>query len=152
MKNNDTAEHCCSVTLIVTGEDLDPETVTRTLSMAAHKSWTRGEQKSCTLPDGKVLHFESLYEQGGWKRFLPETETDRPLDDQIRYWLSELHKRRDAIHELLELGCRIELNCFAADGEFLWLSNRELRDLAELGVDLSLTIASEFQGQDQTEG
>ena len=152
MKNNDTAEHCCSVTFIVTGEDLDPETVTRTLSMAADNTWIRGERQSWTLPDGKVLHFESVHEEGGWKRFLPEAETDRPLDDQIRYWLSELRERRDAIHELLELGCRIELNCFAADGEFLWLSNRELRDLAELGVDLSLTIASDFQGQDQTEG
>jgi len=149
---NVTAEHCCSVTLIVTGEDLDPETVTRTLSMAADKFWTRGEQQSCTLPDGKVLHFESAHQVGGWKRFLPEAETDRPLDDQIRYWLSELRERGDAIHELLELGCRIELNCFAAGSEVLWLSNRELRDLAELGVDLSLTIASDFQGQDQTEG
>lgn len=142
MKNNDTAEHCCSVTLIVTGKDLDPKTVTRTLSMAADRSWSRGEQKSCTRPDGKVLHFERVYEWGGWKRFLPEAETDRPLDDQIRYWLSELRERRDAIHELLELGCCIELNCFAAGSEFLWLSNRELRDLAKLGVDLSLTLSS----------
>lgn len=142
MKNNDAAEHCCSVTLIVTGEDLDPKTVTRTLSMAADRSWSRGEQKSCTRPDGKVLHFERVYEWGGWKRFLPEAETDRPLDDQIRYWLSELRERRDAIHELLELGCCIELNCFAAGSEFLWLSNRELRDLAKLGVDLSLTLSS----------
>ena len=120
--------------------------------MAADNTWIRGERQSWTLPDGKVLHFESVHEEGGWKRFLPEAETDRPLDDQIRYWLSELRERRDAIHELLELGCCIELNCFAADGEFLWLSNRELRDLAELGVDLSLTIASDFQGQGQTEG
>ncbi len=142
MKNNDTAEHCCSVTLIVTGEDLDPETVTRTLSMAADRSWIRGERQSYTRPDGKVLHFKSVHEWGGWKRFLPEVETDRSLDDQIRYWLSELRERCDAIHELLELGCCIELNCFAAGSEFLQLSNRELRDLAELGVDLSLTLSS----------
>src|SRR5207253_1126302 len=60
-------QHHCSTTLIVVGEDLDPDQVTEALGMEPDQSWRRGERKSLPLPGGKVMQFDSIYEDGCWK-------------------------------------------------------------------------------------
>ncbi len=60
-------EAVCSATLIVFGEDVDPEAVTGLLQMDPSQAWRKGEQKSYTRSDGTVRQFNSFYEWGGWR-------------------------------------------------------------------------------------
>ena len=133
-------EHCCSVTLTVVGEDLDPEAVSKVLGMEPDRSWRRGDRKGLTRPDGTVKQFDSVYEDGGWKKFIPKQYQDKPLSDQVYLWLFNLHDLRDAIMGLQERGWVTELDCFTASTEVLVLFNDHLRQIADLGVGLGLTI------------
>jgi hypothetical protein len=143
------AKHCCSVTLIVVGADLDPEEVTKALGLAAHQSWRRGERKAFVRPDGSIRRFDSVHEEGGWKHFLPARhQENRPLHDQFRLWLARLRGLAEAIKTLTARGWEVELDCFAIGSEVLVLSNRELRELAELGVGLALTLARGIERAD----
>jgi len=143
------AEHCCSVTLIVVGEDLDPEEVTRALGMEAHRSWRRGERKAFVRPDGSVQYFDSVHEEGGWKHFLPERYQDnRPLHEQIYLWVARLRGLAEAIKTLTERGWEVELDCFAIGSEVLVLSSGDLRELAELRIGLAMTLARGIERAD----
>ncbi len=43
---DDEAVHYCSGTLIIVGDDLDPEELSIALGMTPDQSWRRGEQKT----------------------------------------------------------------------------------------------------------
>ncbi|MHB1559981.1 MAG: DUF4279 domain-containing protein [Isosphaeraceae bacterium] len=137
-------KHCCSVTLIVVGEDLDPDIVTEALGLPAHQSWRRGERKSFARRDGSVRYFDSIHEVGGWKHFLPDPyRENRPLHEQFDLWLARLRANAEAIRALKARGWEVELDCYyAAGSDVLVLGNSELRELAELGVGLALTLAA----------
>jgi uncharacterized protein DUF4279 len=83
-------EHCCSVTLIVVGDDLEPDVVTSTLGWPPDRSWRRGERKRFTRADGTELIFDSNNDWGGWKLFTTDDERGRPLQDQVGAWLERL--------------------------------------------------------------
>ncbi len=143
------AEHCCSVTLIIVGEDLDPEEVTKALGMEAHQSWRQGERRAFLRPDGSIRHFDSVHEEGGWKHFLPDRyKKNRPLHEQFYLWLARLRELAEALKTLTARGWEVELDCFATGSEVLVLSNSELRELAELGVGLAVTLARGIERAD----
>src|SRR5436309_1007561 len=99
------AEHCCSVTLIVVGADLDPDEVTKALGLEAHRSWRRGERQAFVRPDGSIQRFDSVHERGGWKHFLPTRyKENRPLDEQFWLWLARLRGLAAAIKTLTARG------------------------------------------------
>jgi hypothetical protein len=133
--------HCCSVRLIITGGDLDPDAVTAALGMEPDKSWRRGERKGFTRTDGSVRQFDSIHEEGGWTRRVPDRYRDEPLDRQLILWVARLHELSDALRALRRRGWVIELDCFAATSEVVVLSHEDLRGLADLGIDLGLTLA-----------
>ncbi len=135
------AERHGSVALVVVGADLDPAEVTRALGLEGHRRWRRGERKNYVGPDGTTRYFDSVYEDGGWKHFLPARYKDRPLREQVHLWLARLRDLGDAIKTLTERGWEAELDCFAIGSEVLVLSTGELRELADLGVGLALTLA-----------
>ena len=76
-KNNASKDYSSSITLVITGEDLDPKVVTDTLSLSANQSWKKGEIR--TFPNGR----EHIYLWGGWKRFATEEETALLLEVQL---------------------------------------------------------------------
>jgi hypothetical protein len=133
--------HCCSVQLIVTGSDLDPNAVTAALGMEPDRSWRRGERRSFTSPDGSVQQLESTHEEGGWARRIPDRYRDEPLDRQLFLWVARLGELSDAIRALRRRGWVIELDGFTATSEVVLLSHEDLRGLADLGIDLALTLA-----------
>ena len=133
--------HCCSVRLIVTGSDLDPDAVTAALGMEPDRSWRRGERKSFTRRDGSVRQFESIHDEGGWARRIPDRYRDEPLDRQLFLWVARLRELSDALRALRRRGWIIELDCFAATSEVVVLSHEDLGGLADLGIDLGLTLA-----------
>ena len=134
-------EHCCSVTLIVVGADLEPEVVTSTLGWSPDQAWRRGERKRYTRPDGTERVFDSVNDQGGWKRFPADDEGDSSLEDQVGAWLERLRPKGQALRSLHDRGWEIELNCFAATSEGLELPAAVLGELGGFGVGLALTFS-----------
>lgn len=133
-------EHCCSVTLIVVGDDLEPEVVTSTLGWPPDQSWRRGERKRFTRPDGTERVFDSVHDWGGWKLFTANDERGRSLQDQVAAWLERLQVKEQALRCLHDRGWEVELDCFAATSERLDLPATVLGALAGLGVGLVLTF------------
>lgn len=135
--------HCCSVTLIVVGGDLEPEVVTSALGWNPGQSWRRGERKRFKRSDGTERVFDSVHDRGGWKLFAVDDERERSLQDQVAAWLERLHAKGPALLGLRDRSWEIELNCFAATSECLDLPVTVLGELASLGVGLSLTFSAD---------
>jgi len=135
-------EHCCSVTLIVVGDNLEPDVVTFALGWPPDQSWRRGERKRFTRPDGTERVFDNVYEWGGWKHFATDDERKQALQDQVAAWLERLRGKRQALRSLCERGWEVELDCFAATSECLAVPALVLGELAELGVGLVLTFSA----------
>jgi hypothetical protein len=135
-------EHCCSVTLIVVGDDLEPDVVTSTLGWPPDQSWRRGERKRFMRPDGTERVFDSVHDWGGWKRFTADDERGRSLQDQVAAWLERLRVKGQALRCLHDRGWEVELDCFAATSECLDLPATVLGELAGLRVGLALTFSA----------
>jgi hypothetical protein len=135
-------EHHCSVTLIVTGDDLEPDEVTSALGWPPDQSWRRGERKRFIKPDGTERVFDSVHDWGGWKLFTADDERGRSLQDQIAAWLTRLRVKAQAIQHLRDRAWVVELNCFVATSECLELPATVIGDLAGLGVGLTLTFST----------
>lgn len=135
-------EHCCSVTLIVVGADLEPDEVTSTIGWPSDQSWRRGEQKRFTRPDGSERVFDSVHDWRGWKRFNADDERERSLQDQLTAWLERLRVKGQALRCLHDRGWEVELDCFAATSECLDLPATVLGELAGLSVGLALTFSA----------
>jgi hypothetical protein len=135
-------EHCCSVTLVVVGDDLEPEVVTFTLGWPPDKSWRRGERRRFTRPDGTERVFDSIHDRGGWKNFTAADERERSLQDQVATWLERLRLKAQALRRLHDRGWEVELDCFAATSESLDLPVTLLGELAGLGIGLVLTFSA----------
>jgi hypothetical protein len=133
-------EHCCSVTLVVVGDDLEPELVTASLGWYPDQSWRRGERKRFTRPDGTERVFDSVHDWGGWKRLAADEERGQSLQDQVSAWLERLRGKGQSLQSLRDRGWEIELDCFAASSECLHLPATVLGKLACLGVGLALNV------------
>jgi hypothetical protein len=141
-------EHCCSVILIVVGDDLDPEVVTSSLGWRPDRVWLRGERKRFTRADGTERFFDSVHDRGGWKLFAADDERGLPLQGQFAAWLERLRVKGQALRRLLDRGWEVELDCFAATSECLDLPATVLGELASLGVGLALAYSA---GEDGTQ-
>lgn len=86
------------------------------------------------------MNFQSVHDQGGWKRFIDTTYQDDSLQNQIEHWLAMLSGHSIALRRFIDRGWEVELNCLAQGSEFLVLSHSNLRELADLGISLSLTL------------
>lgn len=133
--------HCCSVTLIVTGKDLDPDVVSAALGMAPDRAWRRGERKGFVRSDGTTRVFDSVHDEGGWKCFMPPSQQPWPIKDQLSSWLERLSGSGPAIRRFAERGWETELDGFVATSEFLHLPVGTLSQLASIGIDLALTFS-----------
>jgi hypothetical protein len=135
--------HCCSVTLIVVGDDLEPEVVTAALGWNPDQSWRRGERKRFTRPDGTERVFDSSHDWSGWKLFAADDEREQSLQDQVAAWLKCLRVKEPVLLDLRDRSWEVELNCFAATSECLDLPVTVLDELARLGVGLALTFSAD---------
>jgi hypothetical protein len=134
--------HCCSATLTVVGDDLDPASVTAALGWTPDQSWRRGEHKRFTRADGTERIFDSVHDSGGWACFGSADERERSLQDQVAAWLDRLRGKGVAILGLRTRGWEVELDCFAATSEYLHLPTDLMGELASLGVDLAVTFSA----------
>ena len=132
----------CSAILVITGAELEPENVTYLLNLTPDRSWRRGERKSFPRTDGSIRYFESVYSDGGWKRFLPSEVQDLHLDEQLAYWADTLAGRSEAMRTLLEQGFGAEINCCMVTGTAaeVQIPAERVSDFARRGVDIRITF------------
>jgi hypothetical protein len=135
--------HCCSVSLIVVGADLDVDAVTAALGWPPDRSWRRGDRKQVTLPDGRQRIFDSIHDGGGAKYFLAEAQRALPLQEQFDIWLKRFRTRRVELGGLGRNGWRVELDCFVATTEVLQLPHEVLAELAALGIGVAASFSAE---------
>lgn len=133
-----TSPHCCSVTLIVLGDDLEPDLVTSALGWSPNKSWRRGERKNFVRADGTKRVFDSVYEWGGWKLFSSDEERELSLREQVAAWLERLRGKAAAFKVLQQHGCEARLDCYTNTAEYLEFSAEALSELAGLPLGLCL--------------
>ena len=132
-----------SATLIVLGDDLGPDRVTELLGLAPSQAWQKGQTKSITGYDGETRFYESTYEWGGWKLWLPEEMRKMPLLSQLAHWSQILKERAAEVSELKEQGFTLELNCCVIGQVYKIQVPPYLQtSLGSLGVDLDITFYS----------
>lgn len=132
-----------SATLIVLGDDLDPDQVTEQLALAPSQAWRKGENKRVTGYDGRTRFYESVYEWGGWKLWLSEELREMSFPSQLAHWSQLLKERAAEVNGLKEEGFTVELNCCVISKTYSVQVPSELQALfGSLGVDLDITFYS----------
>ncbi len=142
MAETDSTEPTCSATLIVTGEDLEPELVTRLLAWTPDQAWRTGERKSFVRADGSVHPFDSVHQWGGWKRFIAAEFQNQHLDNQLAFWAGALSERSAAIKNLAQQGFDVELNCcvITQTTTVVRIPAELAGGFARLGINVSFTF------------
>jgi hypothetical protein len=128
-------EYVSSVTLVITGESLDPDDVSRNLGLDPDQAWRKGDTKQF----GERVH---RYPHGGWKRYLPESFRNQPFEDQLAYWASLLGDHLMVFREIEHQGHDCVLSCFITTDETASIVvPPELQcALASLGLNIELSV------------
>ena len=135
-ENNTQKGYNSSVTLMITGENLDPNVVTEKLSLTADQSWTMGEKR--IFSSGR----EYIYPWGGWKRFAGEEEATFLLEDQLEAWLNVLSPKAAEIKFLKSSGASVTLDCYisVSNAATTQIEVELLSKLGNLGTSVALNI------------
>ncbi len=128
-----------SVTLVITGENLDPDVVTENLSLAPSQSWRRGEKR--IFQSGRV----HVYPHGGWKLFAQEQDNPLTLELQLQAWAILLSPKAEEIKALAGSGVSVVLDCYlsTANAASIRIDAKLLAALGSLGVELCWGIFEE---------
>jgi len=132
-------DYTSSVTLVITGENLDPDVVTEKLSLIASQSWRRGETKE--FPSGR----KHIYPHGGWKLFAHEQEISLPIELQFQAWTARLAPKAEEIKALAAAGLSVVLDCYLAtkNAATIQIDAKLLAALGALGVEVNFNIFKE---------
>ena len=126
-------EYLSHVTLMILGENLDPQSVSRSLRLRPTKAWRQGEPKT---------HGSSTYEWGGWKKSLPNAQLIQPLNRQLAFWVKALTGRNQAIAKLTRDGNSCALSCYIGSSgtASIVISPVLQKNIAGLGLELQLSF------------
>ena len=146
-------EYVGSVTLILLGDDLDPDRVSAELQLVPSQCWRRGERKSLRANDGTTRILDSEHEWGGWKLFVSAEQKDSPIESQLEFWVGLLQSRMASLKQLKLLGFECILDVFVASSETasIAISHQLQWSVAALGLDMhfSFWASSESPGRAQ---
>lgn len=135
-------EYLCSATLMILGDDLIPEKITELLKIEPNQTWRRGERKSLVRRGGTVEYFDSIYEWGGWKAFIPGEKQDLELHEQLTYWCDLLERPEPVMRKLEEEGYWLQISCYVsttATASIILSADLQQR-LANLRLELAFSI------------
>jgi hypothetical protein len=139
-------EYVSSATLIVIGDDLDPDDVSRELSLIPSDSWRKGERRSFVRQDGTRHVFESRYEWGGWKMRVSAEHDNDPLEAQLQFWVETLQDKKPALARLKSAGMQCILDLFVATNiARIILTEGLQKSVASLGLEIELTISTGYR-------
>ena len=117
------------------GDCLIPSEISTLLAMRPNKSWARGSPKFIG---------DSLHEWGGWKKFLPKSFQERPMEAQLAYWARILASKKTAIRKISKCGILSTLDCFiATDTTASIIVPTVLQEsVAALGLELRISFST----------
>jgi hypothetical protein len=127
-----------SVTLILIGNELDPEAVTRELGMQPDQFWRKGDLAT-QGPSGRPR--KSPMPWSGWKKFASPEVARLTLEEQLHAWLGILEPWGARLRDLADSGVRIELNCFSASSDGFRLDRGMIAKLHAWGIELDCTFS-----------
>jgi hypothetical protein len=125
-----------SATLMILGDELNPQDVTDQLGIEPSQSWRKGEHKSFTNNDETIRYLDSKHEYSGWKCFLPGEQEHLELSEQLNWWCNFLRGKEAVMLSLEEKGCWLEMNCFAT-GAVEISADTQIR-LSDLSLNLTI--------------
>jgi hypothetical protein len=134
---SETPEYVGSVSLVVTGRTLDPDSVTQLLGITPSESWRAGEPLEVS---GHLI--KTARDEGGWKYHFDRDRRDASVEFQLEAWTHILHDKTDALKHLRSEGNYCRLSWFAASGATVSIvipSEMQL-ELARLGLDWEISI------------
>jgi hypothetical protein len=136
MSETDERDDIYSATLIITGDDLEPDDVTLLLELAPSQAWRRGEKR--VFDSGS----EHIYEWGGWKLWLDDEKKNLELEDQLAYWCELLEAKREVLHDFVRQGYWVRLDCYISTSSIapFRLEWELQKKLVELGADLDFHV------------
>ncbi len=124
----------CVARLTLTGDDFDPDDVTRLVGFEPSKTWRKGDQRGVS---------RLRYEHNGWSVHSPEVES-LELQDQVRTLLGVLKQHWSKIASVREeLGLDAEIACsIVIEGTAPWIHfDREVLALfVEMGAEIDVDI------------
>jgi len=134
----DEREYECSTTLIITGEELNPDEVTQLLHLEPSQSWRRGELKQPSIGN------QSVYEFGGWKLFITDDRREQYLEKQLLHWYDLLKPKHEIFHEFNRRGFSLQLDCFITTDEAvsIYLDLELQKKLIKISVDIALSVSA----------
>lgn len=132
----------CSATLIILGNDLNPDIITDALDLQPSQAWRRGDNHSFNQADGTVCVYETIHKWGGWKRWLESDLRDMPLTAQLLHWSDLLMENGVFIKGLKKKGHTIEMNCcvITEASVVIQVPAQLQQKFGGLGVDLDVTF------------
>ena len=136
-------EYTSSATLIISGEEMNPDIVTNLINLNPSQSWKKGDVKK--FDSGRSF----LRPFGGWKLYLPEEKLTSSLNDQLNYWCDLLMDRSESILVIKNLPCQVALNCFISTSNqaLMALSSNVARQIGYLGIDLEFDFFCRFDDE-----
>lgn len=139
--NDQDREYVCSVTLMVLGEDLDPDSVSATLRLEPSQCWRKGEKAKGRCGSAIALR-GSVQEWGGWKLFMADEQKDLLLEEQLECWVEVLRPRIVGLRQLRLLGLECALDIFVTSSETasIVLSNQLQKAVASLGLEMRISF------------
>jgi hypothetical protein len=131
-----------STMLLVLGDDLDPDHVTRLLGIFPDRAWRRGEHNSFRDARGETRYLESVAAWGGWKKFVPDEVRNKSLEMQMYHWCSVLETKSERIAELVASGQSVAIDCYMQvfGDDLIEFSAPLVREIATLGVDVDVHL------------
>lgn len=126
-------EYICSVTLMILGEKMEPDSVSTLLRLRPNKSWRRGTQSAIS---------GNAHQWSGWKKFAPPSIQEKRLETQLAYWVKTLDKNKDALRKLVRAGSYCALDCFITTEATasIIVEPKMQRAVSLLGLDLRLSF------------
>jgi len=127
-------EYSVSTTLIILGDDLDPEFITQKIGLEPDKSWKRNEKEII----GSII---SKHKWGGWKKFIDKDLLNLNIVEQLNYWASILKDKGKHIKKYTNLNYECYIDCFIQpnDGLATILLDHELiAKLENIGLSICL--------------
>ena len=142
-------EYVSSVTLLILGENLDPDVVSRELDLVPSQSWSKGVQHSYSLSDGTGRCFNSRHEWGGWKLNLNSSYNDAPIETQLNFWCDTLSDKSSVLAKLKEKGmyCALRLFVTTDNTASIVLSEKLQGALSALGLEIELSIVAGIRSE-----
>jgi hypothetical protein len=153
MMSEQDAEYVGSTTLIVLGDDLDPDQVSAELSLVPSQCWRKG-QASLHLADGTTRLREGKYECGGWKLLVAPEQKDRRIEAQLEFWVELLQSRTAALKRLRLRGFECALDLFVTSSETasIFLSSQLQKEVTALGLDVRLLFWASSESEQAAAG